>query len=422
MPDVLDVQDVRGRFPALSQVQDGRPVVFFDNPGATQCPQTVIDAVSGYLTSHNANRGGAFATSRRSDAMLADAHQAMADLLGAASPAEIVFGANMTTLTFGVSRALARTLVPGDEIVVTHLDHDANIAPWLLVAEDVGAIVRWVDIRSEDCTLDLESLARSLSPRTRIVAVGYASNAVGTINDVRSIVRMAHAAGALVFVDAVQHAPHGVIDVQDLGCDLLACSAYKFFGPHVGVLYGRLDLLERLQAYKVRAAADRPPDKFETGTQNHEGIEGTLAAVEYLASLGDEPLPETNAPASRRARLRSALSRIEQHERLLCTRVLEGLAGLPSARVWGIANPARIRERVPTVSFTLDGRRPADITERLARAGVFATAGHFYAVALIRRLGLESAGGLVRVGLAHYNTVDEVDRLIAELRAIERSA
>jgi len=327
MSGLFDVQGVRARFPALSQVQDGRPVVFFDNPGATQCPQTVIDAVSGYLTSHNANRGGAFATSRRSDAILADAHQAMADLLGAESPAEIAFGANMTTLTFGVSRALGRTLAPGDEIVVTHLDHDANIAPWLLVAEDVGAVVRWVDIRPEDCTLDLDSLARQLSPRTRIVAVGCASNAVGTINDVQSIVRMAHAAGALVFVDAVQYAPHGVIDVQDLGCDLLACSAYKFFGPHVGVLYGRLDLLERLQAYKVRAAGDRAPDKFETGTQNHEGIAGALAAVEYLASLADDHPPERRAPTSRRARLRAALSRIEQHERLLCARLLEGLAG-----------------------------------------------------------------------------------------------
>jgi cysteine desulfurase family protein (TIGR01976 family) len=422
MSGLFDVQGVRARFPALSQFQDDRPVVFFDNPAGTQCPQAVIDAVSGYLTSQNANRGGAFTTSRRSDAMLADAHQAMADLLGAASPAEIVFGANMTTLTFGVSRALARTLVAGDEIVVTHLDHDANIAPWLLVAEDVGAVVRWVDIRPDDCTLDLESLARQLSPRTRIVAVGSASNAVGTINDVRSIVRMAHAAGALVFVDAVQYAPHGVIDVQDLGCDLLACSAYKFFGPHVGVLYGRLDLLERLTAYKVRAAGDRPPDKFETGTQNHEGIAGAMAAVEYLASLADEPGPESSGPAPRRARLRSALSRLEQHERLLCARLLEGLADVPGVRVWGIAGPARVRERVPTVSFTLDGRRPTDVTTRLARAGIFATAGHFYAVALIRRLGLEPAGGLVRVGLAHYNTVDEVDRLIAELRAIGRSA
>jgi selenocysteine lyase/cysteine desulfurase len=233
---------------------------------------------------------------------------------------------------------------------------------------------------------------------------------------------MAHAAGALVFVDAVQYAPHGVIDVQDLGCDLLACSAYKFFGPHVGVLYGRLDLLERLTAYKVRAAGDRPPDKFETGTQNHEGIAGAMAAVEYLASLADEPGPESSGPAPRRARLRSALSRLEQHERLLCARLLEGLADVPGVRVWGIAGPARVRERVPTVSFTLDGRRPTDVTTRLARAGIFATAGHFYAVALIRRLGLEPAGGLVRVGLAHYNTVDEVDRLIAELRAIGRSA
>jgi cysteine desulfurase family protein (TIGR01976 family) len=422
MLDAFDVQRVRARFPALSQLQDDRPVVFFDNPAGTQCPQTVIDAVSGYMASHNANRGGAFATSRRSDAMLAAAHQAVADLLGASSPAEIVFGANMTTLTFGVSRALARTLAPGDEIVVTHLDHDANIAPWQLVAEDRGAVIRWVDIHPEDCTLDLDSFARQLSPRTRVVAIGYASNAVGTINDVGMIVRMAHDAGALVFVDAVQYAPHGVIDVQALGCDLLACSAYKVFGPHVGVLYGRLDLLERLQAYKVKPAGDRPPDKFETGTQNHEGIAGTLAAVDYLASLADDHLADLRAPASRRVRLRAALAAVEQHERLLCARLLEGLTGLPGVRVWGIADSARIHERVPTVSLTLDGHRPAEVVERLARAGIFATAGHFYAVALVRRLGLESAGGLVRVGLAHYNTVDEVDRLFAELHTIQRSA
>jgi cysteine desulfurase family protein (TIGR01976 family) len=417
-----DVYEVRAQFPALSQIQDGRPVVFFDNPGGTQCPHAVIDAVSGYLASNNANRGGAFVTSRRSDAMLADAHRAVADLLGAASPDEIVFGANMTTLTFGVSRSLARTLAPGDEIVVTHLDHDANIAPWLLVADDRGAVVRWVDIHPEDCTLDLDSLAHQLSPRTKIVAVGSASNAVGTVNDIAAIVRMAHDAGALVFVDAVQYAPHGVIDVQALGCDLLACSAYKFFGPHVGVLYGRLDLLERVKAYKVRAAGDRPPDKFETGTQNHEGIAGTLAAVDYLASLADAGDGERSAPRSRRLKLQSAFSAIEDYERRLCARLLEGLAGVPGIRVRGIADAARLHQRVPTVSFTMEGRRPAEIAERLARAGVFATAGHFYALAVVRRLALDSAGGLVRIGLAHYNTVDEVDRLVAELQTIARSA
>ncbi|HEY4720576.1 MAG TPA: cysteine desulfurase-like protein, partial [Anaerolineae bacterium] len=269
-----DLSQNRKYFPALNQTHDGRPVVFFDNPGGTQCPQMVIDAVSHYLSCDNANHGGAFATSQRSDEMLHDAHQAMADMLGAAHASEIVFGANMTTLTFGISRALARELKPGDEIVITQLDHDANVAPWLLVAQDTGAIVRWVDIREEDVTLDMASFEAAITDRTKIVATGYASNAVGTINDVKAIVDMAHAAGALAYIDAVQYAPHGSIDVQALGCDFLVCSAYKFFGPHVGILYGKLDLLDRLVAYKVRPADDRPPYKFETGTQNHEGIAG----------------------------------------------------------------------------------------------------------------------------------------------------
>ena len=416
MSRMIDLTAVRPHFPALSQLQGDRPVVFFDNPGGTQCPQVVIDAVSHYLAWDNANHGGAFATSLRSDAMLAEAHQAMADLLGAASPSEIAFGANMTTLTFNVSRALGRTLSPGDEIIVTHLDHDANVAPWLLLAEDRGAVIRWVDIHAEDCTLDLDSLSRQLSTRTKIVAVGYASNSVGTVNDVQRVVQMAHHVNAITFIDAVHYAPHGPIDVRALGCDLLACSAYKFFGPHVGAVYGRLDLLEQLAAYKVRPAGDRPPDKFETGTQNHEGIAGTLAAIDYLASLAsDQP-----AQASRRRRILAAMAGIEWHERGLCARLLEGLAGVPGLRVWGIADAARLHERVPTVSFTIDGIRPREIAERLARTGIFASSGHFYAVALTRRLGLDPAGGLLRIGLAPYNTIEEVDRLIGEVHAITR--
>ena len=286
--DMLDVTAVRNQFPSLSQLQNGKPVVYLDNPGGTQVPQRVIDAMVHYLQQDNSNHGGAFPTSRRSDAMLEQAHQAMADMLGAASRNEIVFGLNMTTLTMGLSRALSHWVKPGDELIVTRLDHDANISPWMLLARDAGASLRWVDFHPEDCSLDLDDLERQLSKKTKIVACGLASNAVGTINDVERIARMAHAYGALVFVDAVHYAPHGPIDVQALDCDFLVCSAYKFFGPHVGVLYGKHDLLDRLPAYKVRPADPRPPHKFETGTQNHEGIAGTLAAVEYLASLSGD--------------------------------------------------------------------------------------------------------------------------------------
>ncbi len=408
---MLNIDLIRAQFPALLQSESGRPVVFFDNPGGTQCPRVVIEAVSHYLSADNANHGGAFATSQRSDAMLADAHVAMADFLGAASPREVAFGANMTSLTFSVSRALGRWLSPGDEILVTNLDHDANVAPWLLLAEDRGAVVRRVDIHPDDCTLDVESLSSQLSSRTRIVAVGYASNAVGTVNDVRRIVELAREAGALTFIDAVQYAPHAAIDVQALGCDFLTCSAYKFFGPHVGALYGRLELLERLTAYKVRPAGDQPPDKFETGTLNHEGIAGTRAAIEYLAGLGDE-VPDG---ASRRARILAGMHALEEHERRLCQQLLEGLARIPGLRVWGIADPARLDERVPTVSFTMDRHSPREIAEQLARAGIFVWSGHFYALSLMTRLGLEPSGGLLRVGLAHYNTTDEVDRLLSEL-------
>jgi len=405
---MLDPSLMRPQFPALQQTQDGQPVIFFDNPGGTQCPQIVIDAVTGYLMRDNANHGGAFATSVRSDAMLHDAHQAMADMLGAASPDEIVFGANMTTLTFATSRALGRELKPGDEIIVTHLDHDANIAPWLLLARDTGAAVRWVDIHPEDCTLDMASLEAAITPRTKIIAAGYASNAVGTINDVKTIVEMARTVGALTYIDAVQYAPHGPIDVQALDCDFLVCSAYKFFGPHVGVLYGKYDLLDRLAAYKVRPANDHPPYKFETGTLNHEGIAGTRAAVEYLAQLA-------GTQGTRRERVLASMTAIKEYEKTLSARLISGLQQIKGLKIWGITDLAQLDRRVPTVSFTLKGHHPREIAEYLGRRGIYVWDGNYYALAVMERLGLESTGGMVRVGPVHYNTAGEIDRLLNEL-------
>ncbi|MBS1251738.1 MAG: Cysteine desulfurase SufS [Anaerolineales bacterium] len=423
MPD-FDVDTIRDQFPALSQTIGGQPAVFLDNPGGTQVPQAVIDTMTGYLTHHNANRGGAFATSRRSDDILEAARAAAADLVNAAVPAEIVFGPNMTTLTFSLSRALAREIKPGDEIIVTRLDHDANIAPWLFAAEDRGATVRWADFDVEDCTLEMASLRELINERTKIVAVGYASNATGTINDVAAITRWAHEAGALVFVDAVQYAPHGSIDVQALDCDFLACSAYKFFGPHIGVLYGRHELLELLQAYKVRPASDDPPGKFETGTQNHEGIAGALAAIDYLAYLGEkygaaygDGFPGLSG---RRLHLRAGFAAIEAYEHTLTAALLNELTTLPGVRVHGITDLDRLGERVPTISFTWEGRHPREIAAALGEQSIFVWDGNYYALAVTERLGVEDQGGMVRIGAAHYNTVEEITRLGEALRTMGR--
>lgn len=409
---MLDVQSVRKNFPSLQQTHYGREVVFFDNPGGTQVPRSVVDAMAHYLLHDNANHGGAYATSRRSDAMIEEAHRAMADMLGASSPDEIVFGPNMTSLTFSLSRALGRWLKAGDEIVVTRLDHDADISPWMLLARDTGANLRWVDFRTEDCTLDMDDLERRLSRKTKLVACAYASNAVGTINDVKSITEMAHHAGALIFIDAVQYAPHALIDVQALDCDFLACSAYKFFGPHEGILYGKYDLLDRLPAYKVRPAKDRPPHKFETGTQNHEGIAGTLAAVDYLAGLSGS----AHESAGRRARLSAAMEAIEAYERDLVSRLIAGLEQISGLRIYGITDPSFFDRRVPTVAFRMEGFSPRRVAEYLGEKGIFVWDGNYYALAVTERLGFEDKGGMVRVGLVHYNTEEEVDRLIDELR------
>jgi cysteine desulfurase family protein (TIGR01976 family) len=418
---MLDVPSLRRQFPALQLSPEGaggRPPVFLDGPGGTQVPQRVIDAVSHYLGTCNANHGGLFATSRASDAILHSAHAAGADLLNASSPEEVVFGPNMTTLTFHLSRALGRTWKPGDEVLVTRLDHDANVSPWALAARDAGATVQRIDIHPEDCTLDLDDLRRRLGPRTRLVALTCASNAVGTLTDVRTIARLAHAAGALVFLDAVHYAPHGPIDVQGWDCDFLACSAYKFFGPHVGILWGRANLLRELPVYKVRPAAESLPDRWMTGTQNHEGIAGVGAAIEYLAEIGgrgSQAEAQGLQPLGLRAQLRPALEAIRSYEAGLCVRLLAGLRERPRFRVWGIAEPQRVGERVPTVSITCADRTPEEVARHLAARHIYVWNGNLYAQELTERLGLEQRGGFVRLGLVHYNTAEEVDRVLRAL-------
>lgn len=406
----FDVNAVRARFPALRQTYGKAPAVFFDNPGGTQVPEGVIEAISDYLRRHNSNTHGVFPTSRQTDRVIREAHQAVADLLGA-EPEEIVFGPNMTTLTFHLSRSLAKEFGPSDEIIVTHLDHDANIAPWLYLAEETGAKVRWLDIHPEDCTLDLEQLQGMLGNRTRLVAVGYASNATGTVNDVTTICRWAREVGAYTFIDAVQYAPHGLIDVKALGCDFLACSAYKFFGPHTGHLYGRREHLERLRPYKVRPASDEIPDRWETGTQNHEGMAGVRAAVDYLASLGSE------GPGSRR-RLEEAWKAIRRHEEALLDRLIPGLQAIPGVQVYGITDPSRWAWRIPTVVVRKTGTSPRQLAEELASQNIFCWDGNFYALAVSRRLGVEAEGGFLRVGLVHYNTEEEVEALLQALESL----
>lgn len=417
----FDAGALRRQFPALSIEQDGQPVALFDGPGGTQVPESVIDAVAAYYRESNANHDGAFLTSRRSDAVVEEAHAALADLVNAGSADEIKLGANMTSLTFHVSRSITAALEPGDEIIVTTLDHEANRAPWLSAAADRGLTVHSVDIDPADCTLDLADLDRLLGPRTRLVAVGYASNAVGTVNPVRQIIEMAHAVGARTYVDAVHWAPHGPIDVADLGADFLVCSVYKFFGPHVGVLYGRSDVLESLPAYKVRPATDR----FETGTGSFESYAGSLAAVEYLASIGRAMAGAGEAPGAivdRRTAIHLGMTAVRAYEMPLYERLVDGLEQIPGARLWGITDRSRFWERTPTAAVTFESLHPRAVAEALGERGIAVWDGDFYATSLIERLGLAESGGVVRIGLVHYNTEAEVDRLLAALDEIVRSA
>ncbi len=403
----LDVAACRREFPALTRTVNGRPAVFLDGPGGSQVPARVAGAVARYLASMNANSGGAFATSVETDAMLAEAHRAAADFVGASDPGCVAFGANMTTLALSLARALARTWRSGDEVVVTRLEHDANVTPWVQAARDAGAAVRHAAIRRTDCTLDLDDLESKLAEQTRLVAVGCASNAVGTIAPVGEIVEMAHAYGAEVFLDAVHLAPHALLDVEAWGCDYLCCSAYKFFGPHVGVLYGKREKLEGLPAYKLRPSPEDLPHRWETGTQCHEGIAGTLEAIEYLADLGRRI---ARVPLPRREALREAYAAIREHERGLAARALEVLLAIPGVEVRGIADPDRLDERTPTFGFTHRRLAPAEVAARLADEGIFVWSGNFYALPLTEALGIEP-GGLARAGFLHYNTLDEVERL-----------
>lgn len=389
---MLDVTAIRQRFPALNQKIDGVEPVYFDNPAGTQVPQDVIDAVSGYYSRINANSGGVFATSAATDAMVQATREKLARFLNAPRADEIVIGPNMTTLNFALSRALAQTLTPGDEIVLTRMDHDANVSPWLRIAEDHGLTVRWCDIIEPECQLDLNSLEAALTDRTRIVATVHASNAVGTINPVAQIAQMAHAAGALYVVDAVQSTPHIPIDVQAIGCDFLLCSSYKFFGPHAGILWGRYDLLASLPAYKVRPSHDEPPNRWETGTPAFELIAGIGAAVDYLQGLG-------------------GMAALVPYERELVTHLIEVITAVDGAKISGITDPARYAERVPTVVFSHERYTPTQVAEHLAQEKIFVWDGNYYAVEIMRRLN--KPNGMVRVGLAHYNTHDEIEKLAA---------
>jgi cysteine desulfurase family protein (TIGR01976 family) len=444
----LDLTHVRSQFPSLSQPVNGHPAAFLDGPGGTQVPQRVIDAISNYLRRDNANTGGAYATSRRTDAMIAEARSAMADFLHCAAD-EVVFGPNMTTLTYAMSRAIGRDFRPGDEIVVTRLDHDANVSPWLAMAEDHGVTVRWAEIQDEDCTLDMADLASKINSNTKLVAAGYASNAVGTINPVKEIVRLAHTAGALAYIDAVHYGPHGLIDVHTLDCDFLVCSTYKFFGPHMGVLFGKREHLKRLHPYKVRPNSNAIPNCWEWGTLNHECIAGIAACVEYIADLGRHavamnhvgtaaigcPSSETRPLVTtkpgvietgvnetgvneRRAAIVAAYAAIHEHERTLLERMMSGLKKIPGLKIYGITDPARFGQRCATLAIRIPGHTPLELATKLGDRGIFTWDGNYYALNLTEHLDVEKSGGFLRIGLVHYNTVDEVDRLLTALREI----
>jgi cysteine desulfurase family protein (TIGR01976 family) len=412
----FDVAWVREQFPSLKLQVNGHAAAFLDGPAGTQVPKQVVEAVENYFVSANANTCGAFETSRRNDAMIAATRKGTADFFNCEAN-EVVFGQNMTTITFALARAIGRELKAGDEIVVTTLDHDANVAPWRALQEK-GVVIRQADIREEDCTLDLEDLKRKITPKTKMVAVGYASNIVGTINPIAEITKLAHAADALMFVDAVHYAPHGLIDVKGLDCDFLACSPYKFFGPHMGTLYGKREHLQRFKPYKVRPATDAIPDCWETGTQVQELIAGIGAAVDYIAAVGKHC---DSKAKTRREALAAAYQATVPYERNLLTRLLHGLQTIRGVKVYGITDPKRFAERCSTISLRMGNHHPTEIAKFLGDRGIFTWDGNFYAMNLSERLGVEAKGGVLRIGLVHYNTADEVDRLLAALDDFARA-
>jgi cysteine desulfurase family protein (TIGR01976 family) len=409
----FDIAWVREQFPSLKLQVHGQAAAFLDGPAGTQVPKQVMDAVENYFLTANANTYGAFLTSRRTNETILSARAAMADFFNC-DPALVVFGQNMTTITFALARAIGRELEAGDEIVVTTLDHDANVAPWRAL-EEKGVVIRQAGIREEDCTLDLEDLKQKINGKTKVVAVGYASNMVGTINPLAEITKWAHAAGALMFVDAVHYAPHGLIDVRALDCDFLACSPYKFFGPHMGTLYGKREHLEKFKPYKVRPATNTSPECWETGTQVQELIAGIGAAVDYIAELGRHCNPGAR---SRREALAAAYRATHQYETALLSRLIAGLQTIPGMRIFGITDAKRFDQRCSTLSFRLGERNPTEVAAFLGERGIFTWDGNFYALNLSERLGVEQHGGVLRVGLVHYNTAEEVDRLLAALREL----
>ena len=413
---VFPIDRVRGEFPALTRTSDGIPRVFMDNPAGTQLPRRVIEAVSSALVDAASNYGGFFENSRNAEAIYTDAHEAMADFVNAGSSSEIVVAQSMTSLTLHMSRSLGRRFAPGDEIIVTRMDHEGNVSPWLLLAEDLGLVVKWLPFSRDTSKIEPEDLESLLGPRTRLLALNAASNLTGSINDVAELTALARSAGAMTYVDAVQLAPHQCIDVRALGCDFLVCSSYKFFGPHLGVLWGRGELLDELTAYKARCASDASPEKWETGTPQTELLAGLAACVDHYDWLGGE----VGAEASRRGRIEAAYAAATDYEARLVTRLIDGIRVIPGTTVHGIVNPNRVGERVPTVSMTHDRMSPALVAERLARDGICVWSGHNYALEVVRHLGIDEATGVVRIGLAHYNTEEEVDRTLAALEGALR--
>ncbi|MCF7962699.1 MAG: cysteine desulfurase-like protein [Pirellula sp.] len=409
----FNVERVRSQFPSLSRTLDGKQAIYFDGPAGSQVPSSVVDRISECMLHHNANRSGRFVTSREVDEIMNHCHQVLCDFVGAASPESIAFGPNMTSLTLQFSRALSQEWRPGDRILVSSLDHDANFTPWVLAAKDVGAEVKVIRIRNSDATLDLASLDELLNERTRLVAVTAASNAVGSLTPIREIAKRVHSVGAELFVDAVHMAPHKSMDVTDWNCDYLVCSAYKFFGPHIGALYGRKDRMQSLIPYKLRPAPDSLPGRWMTGTQNHACIAGAAAAVDYIASLSPIPADHQN----RRERLIDAMSIISNYETELISKLIEGLLSIPRLKVFGITDPNRMSERAPTVSFQVAGATSIEVAQRLGDQGVFAWHGNYYALPLTESLGTEPAG-MVRLGCMHYNTLEEVERTLDLLRTM----